>query len=149
MGAAGVAWGVYSLRGRGTARPIAVTAGNFLRSVPFALAVSALAALGRNAHARPQGIVLALVSGGVTSGLGYVLWYAALRGLTATRAATVQLAVPVLTGFGGALLLDETVTLRLVLAAVLILGGVAVAVRGKQWSRRAARPRAARRSGRL
>jgi drug/metabolite transporter (DMT)-like permease len=118
------------LRGRGTARPVAVTAGNFLRSVPFALAVSAL--FWSDMHASPRGVLLALVSGGLTSGLGYVLWYAALRGLTATRAATVQVAVPVLTGFAGAVLLDETVTLRLVLAALLILGGVAIAVRGKQ-----------------
>jgi drug/metabolite transporter (DMT)-like permease len=127
MAVAGVAWGAYSLRGRAADRPIAATAGNFLRAAPFALLLSVASA--RGAHVTARGALLATLSGAVTSGLGYVIWYAALRGLTATRAATVQLSVPVLTAFGGVALLGEPVTLRLVIAAALILGGVGFAVR--------------------
>ncbi len=126
MAASGVAWGVYSLRGRGATAPVLTTAGNFARTVPMALVASALA--WSLFHAEARGVVLALVSGVVTSGLGYVIWYQALRGLTATRAAIVQLLVPVLAAFGGVWVLDERVTLRLGIASLLILGGVAVAV---------------------
>lgn len=123
---AGVAWGVYSLRGRGTARPLAATADNFLRSVPLAAVLIVLAFAG--IHADTRGVVLAVVSGGLASGVGYSLWYAALRGLTATRAAIVQLSVPVLAALGGIAMLGETVTLRLAIAGVAILGGVALAL---------------------
>jgi len=132
MAAAGAAWGVYSLLGRGSGRPVATTAGNFLRATPLALAVVAVAGLGAGSvRITSWGALLAVVSGAVTSGLGYVVWYAALAGLTATRAATVQLAVPVLTAFGGVALLGERVTLRLVVASSLILGGVFLAVRSR------------------
>jgi len=130
MAVAGVAWGVYSLRGRGASAPVLMTAGNFLRAAPLGLlsaAVAAALALSPlRLHAR--GVVLALVSGVVTSGLGYVLWYAALRGLTTTQASVVQLLVPVIAAAGGVALLSERVTARLALASVLILGGVALAV---------------------
>jgi drug/metabolite transporter (DMT)-like permease len=132
MALAGVAWGVYSLRGRAVPRPVAVTAGNFLRAVPFAVAVGALFL--RTAHVTPHGATLAVVSGAVTSGLGYVVWYAALRGLSATRAATVQLAVPALAALGGVLVLDERLTGRLLTSAALILGGVAIALRARLHS---------------
>lgn len=132
MLASGVAWGVYSLRGQRAGAPIAATAGNFARSVPMVLTASALA-LGLGgvepiAAAEPAGIALALASGTLTSGLGYVLWYMALRGLTAARAAIVQLLVPLLAALGGAAVLDEPFTLRLAIASALILGGVALAV---------------------
>lgn len=126
MGAAGVAWGVYSIRGRGASRPVRMTAGNFLRSAPLTLVVSAAAL--SSARLSPSGILLALASGIVTSGLGYVLWYSALRSLTTTQAAVVQLLVPVLAAFGGVALLSERVSVRLVAASSLILGGVALAV---------------------
>ena len=126
MAGAGMAWGIYSLRGRGESRPLAATAGNFLRAVPPAAALSALLLPG--AGLTPGGAVLAVISGSVTSGLGYVLWYAALPGLSATRAAIVQLSVPILAALGGVLLLGETITLRLGLSSVLILGGVGLAV---------------------
>jgi drug/metabolite transporter (DMT)-like permease len=126
MAAAGIAWGVYSVRGRGTTDPLGDTAGSFLRAVPMALAVSLVSA--RAFHAAPRGLLLAVISGAIASGLGYVLWYAALRGLTATRAATVQLAVPVLTAAGGVTILGERITGRLIVAAILILGGIALAV---------------------
>ena len=126
---AGVAWGVYSLRGRGTLRPLDVTADNFLRAVPLALLGSALSSGGRAIPAATTtGLLLATISGALTSGLGYVVWYAALQHLTATRAAIVQLAVPVLAAAGGVVALGESVSARLLGAALLILGGIAIAV---------------------
>jgi drug/metabolite transporter (DMT)-like permease len=125
MASSGVAWGIYSLRGRGAGDPAAVTAGNFARAVPFALAASALALA--DSHLSRMGLLLAALSGSVTSGLGYVMWYSALRRLTATRAAIVQLATPVLAAFGGVLFLSEPITLRMALATAVILGGVALA----------------------
>jgi len=122
MAAAGVAWGFYSLRGRGGGDPLARTAGNFARAVPMVLALSAFT--WSQTHASGRGLALAVVSGGLSSGVGYVVWYAALRGLTATRAAVVQLSVPPLAAFGGVLLLAESVSLRLLLASIAILGGI-------------------------
>jgi len=126
MATAGVAWGLYSLRGRGSPDPLGDTARNFMCAVPLALAVSAVSM--SQAHASSQGLALATASGAISSGLGYVIWYAALRGLTATRAATVQLAVPVIAAVGGIVFLKENVTIRLVVAGMLILGGVGVAL---------------------
>lgn len=128
MAIAGMAWGVYSLRGRGAGNPIAVTRDNFARSVPFVLAVSAVCLILRRTWLEPKGVALAVASGAVASGIGYVIWYAALRDLTVTRAATVQLCVPVLAAIGGVLFLSETVSTRLLISAVSILGGVALAV---------------------
>lgn len=124
MALAGVAWGVYSLRGRGVADPLAATAANFLRAAPLGilLCLPFLAGL----HATVEGVLLALASGALTSGAGYAIWYTALRGLNALQAATVQLSVPPLAAFGGVLLLAEPVTPRLVLASVAILGGIAL-----------------------
>jgi drug/metabolite transporter (DMT)-like permease len=124
---AGVAWGIYSLRGRRAAHPVAATAGNFLRALPFTLLVS-LAFL-HQADLSPGGAILAIVSGALTSGVGYVIWYAALRGLTATRAAAAQLATPALAALGGVLFLGEPISARLVIAGAFILGGVALALR--------------------
>jgi drug/metabolite transporter (DMT)-like permease len=126
MGAAGIAWGVYSLRGRGVQSPLAATAGNFARSVPFAAAALAIGA--SQMHAAPRGILLAVASGAVASGMGYTIWYEALRGLSATRAAIVQLAVPVLAAAAAVPLLGERITLRLVGAGALVLGGIALAI---------------------
>ncbi|MNU64454.1 EamA-like transporter family protein [Variovorax boronicumulans] len=135
MAVAGVAWGVYSLRGRGVADPLAATARNFLRAVPLALALSLVFAT--RAHADARGVALAVASGALTSGLGYVVWYAALGRLSALRAATVQLSVPLLAAFGGVLFLSEAITPRLALASVAILGGIALVL--SQKSRQAAR----------
>lgn len=126
MAVAGIAWGVYSLRGRGAADPTRATTGNFVRSVPIALVVSAIAL--REASVSPRGAVLAVLSGALASGLGYVLWYMALKGLSATRAAIVQLSVPVIAALGGVVFLAEEVSPRLVLSSVMILGGVALSV---------------------
>jgi drug/metabolite transporter (DMT)-like permease len=130
MAMAGIAWGVYSLRGRGASSPLADTTGNFLRAVPLIAAVL-LVSLG-GVQLSPTGILLAVLSGAVASGLGYVIWYAALAGLTSTRAAVVQLSVPVLAAWGGVAFLAEDVSLRLILAGVLILGGIALAIAGRR-----------------
>lgn len=126
MATAGVAWGLYSVRGSGSSNPVAETAGNFIRSVPFAVALAMLS-LPTVAFSL-SGLLLAAVSGSLTSGLGYVLWYAALRGLTVIQASIVQLSVPVIAAFGGVIVLSEEVTVRLVVSGVLILGGVAGAL---------------------
>lgn len=123
---AGFSWGVYSLQGRGTPDAVSDNAGNFLRAVPLAVAASLLTM--SRATWSAEGALLAVVSGALTSGLGYVAWYAALTGLTATSAASVQLAVPVLAAAGGVALLGETLTARLALSAVVILGGVGLAL---------------------
>ncbi|HEY8709509.1 MAG TPA: DMT family transporter [Burkholderiaceae bacterium] len=134
MLAAGVAWGVYSVRGKGAGDPLRVTAGNFLRAVAFAAALSIVmrpwASLDRT------GVGYAIASGALTSGVGYAVWYTALAGLNVTRAATVQLSVPVIAAIGGVLLLGEPVTLRLVLASAAILGGIALVIKGKPSARR-------------
>ena len=132
MAAAGVAWGVYSLRGRGAGDPVATTAGNFARATPLALAVSAASlALAGSPRADAAGLGLAIASGALTSGLGYVIWYAALPGLSSLRAATVQLAVPPLAALGGVLWLAEPLTSRLVLSSLAILGGIALVLFGR------------------
>lgn len=129
MAGAGVAWGVYSLRGRGSKNPLAASAQNFLLSVPLALALSAVSAAAQGApHATARGLVLAVASGALASGVGYSLWYAALPHLTATRAAIIQLSVPVLAATGGVLLLGEHVTMRLLGAGTALLGGVLLAL---------------------
>lgn len=124
MAIAGMAWGIYSLIGRTTEDPLAATARNFIYSVPLAVIVSVLFVGSFNVSS--QGLVLAIVSGAFASGCGYVIWYAALPGLTATRAATVQLSVPVIAAFGGVALISEEITARLLVASAATLGGVAV-----------------------
>jgi drug/metabolite transporter (DMT)-like permease len=123
---AGVAWGIYSLRGKGERNPASVTTGNFVRTVPFAAALSIIFVSWT--HVNPAGVTYAIVSGSLTSGLGYVIWYSALPGLKAASAATVQLSVPVLAATGGILLLGEPITVRYMLASVAVLGGIALVV---------------------
>ncbi len=130
MIAAGVAWGVYSLRGRGAGDPTAVTAGNFVRAAALALALG-LAGLPW-ATFDPVGLLWAVCSGAVTSGLGYAVWYTALKGLQPTSSASVQLSVPVLTALGGAVFLSEPVTVRLALCSLAILGGIAWVIAGQR-----------------
>lgn len=127
MLSAGVAWGVYSLRGRAMGDPIRVTAGNFLRAAPLVAAVSVVM-LG-HLSVDGAGIAYAVASGALASGIGYALWYTALPSLAATHAATVQLSVPVLAALGGVAFLGETVTPRLVVASAAILGGIALVLR--------------------
>jgi drug/metabolite transporter (DMT)-like permease len=129
---AGIAWGFYSIRGRGSQSPLADTAGNFVYAVPM-VAVMLLIAF-KNIQVSTNGIWLAALSGALASGVGYVIWYAALRGLTTTRAAIVQLSVPVIAAWGGVVLLAETISTRLLLAGVLILGGIGLSVLSREKS---------------
>ncbi len=123
---AGLAWGIYSLRGRGIGDPAGATAGNFVRATPLALAVSLVSLpLPRLDDA---GIWYAVLSGALASGVGYAIWYTALGGLTATQAAVVQLSVPVIAAAGGIALLGEPITLRLVIASIATLGGIALVI---------------------
>jgi drug/metabolite transporter (DMT)-like permease len=134
MAVAGVAWGIYSLRGRASGDPVAVTAANFACAVPFAVVTSLLMLPDFQITAR--GAWLAAASGALASGMGYVVWYAALKGLTTTRAAILQLSVPVFAAIGGVLFLSEDITYRLVISSIAILGGVAVAIWGRDYALR-------------
>jgi drug/metabolite transporter (DMT)-like permease len=129
MALAGICWGAYSILGKGAADPLQATAGNFLRTVPMAILLSALAFA--QVSLPLGGVILAIVSGAVTSGLGYALWYRALKRLTSVRAALVQLTVPALAAAGGILFLSEPLTFRFALCSVLILGGIALAIFSK------------------
>jgi drug/metabolite transporter (DMT)-like permease len=126
---AGVAWGIYSLAGKGAANPVAANAQSFVGSVPLALLLCLVASRPMAASAR--GVLLAATSGALTSGLGYAIWYRALRGLTATQAAILQLSVPVIAAAGAVLLLGESAGARLVASGVAVLGGVALALSGR------------------
>jgi drug/metabolite transporter (DMT)-like permease len=126
MAVAGVAWGFYSLLGRGAADPLVATAGAFITALPAVFATVAIYIFFNGFGFFTTGVLLALASGAIASGLGYVVWFAALRGLTAARAATIQLSVPVIAAFGGILFLGEEITLRLALASIATLGGVMV-----------------------
>ncbi len=133
MALSGVAWGAYSLRGRGLPDPLKATADNFMRSLVFLIPLGLIVLIaGYPVHAGISGVVLAIVSGAVTSGLGYALWYRVLKQLGATQGAIVQLTVPVIAAAGGTLFLAEGWTFRLVVSSLLILGGVAVAIVAKQ-----------------
>ena len=127
MIAAGISWGIYSLRGRGAKDPLPITAANFLRTLPMAALWMVLAA--GSVRAKAAGVGLAVTSGALASGVGYSLWYAALPSLTATRAAAVQLSVPVLAASAAVLLLGESITERLLISGAAILGGVWLAIR--------------------
>ncbi|GLQ19616.1 DMT family transporter [Algimonas porphyrae] len=128
----GVGWGIYSLLGRAAGRPTEVTAGNFARAALLGVPVYALAVLVPvEMHLSTSGVILAIASGALTSGLGYAVWYRALKGLSATRGGIVQLAVPPLSALGGVVLLSEPLTIRFVLASAIILIGIALAILGR------------------
>lgn len=130
---AGVAWGIYSLRGKREKNPVTETTGNFVRAVPFAAAVSIIFL--RLLNVDLAGVGYAIISGAITSGLGYVIWYSVLPSLKAASAATVQLSVPVLAATGGILLLGEPLTLRYLLASIAVLGGIALVILEKNRAR--------------
>lgn len=134
MMGAGVAWGVYSLRGKGAGDATSVTAGNFVRAAPIAVAMSAAVALVRadGLAVDGAGLLYAVASGALTSGIGYAIWYAVLPSLRATSAATVQLSVPVIAALGGVAFLGEALTARLVAASIAILGGIALVILKKR-----------------
>jgi drug/metabolite transporter (DMT)-like permease len=133
MAIAGIAWAFYTLRGRTSANPLADTTGNFVRAVPMMILI-ALPFLAQ-IHFSQKGIALAVASGAIASGIGYSIWYAALAFHTATRAAILQLSVPALAGIGGVIFLAEAISLRLALATILILGGIALAILSPKYDK--------------
>ncbi len=122
MTVAGIAWGIYTLKGRGSDNPLMETTYNFLRTVPLVIILSIITV--QNAYFSYEGVLLAVLSGGIASGIGYTIWYFALGGLSATQAAVVQLSVPVIAASGGVIFVSEAITLRLILSALMILGGI-------------------------
>ncbi|MFC3164558.1 DMT family transporter [Ciceribacter thiooxidans] len=126
----GISWGVYTLKGRGSTSPLRDTAGNFLRASAFCLPLALYPIWGGTASA--SGVLLALASGVVASGLGYSIWYRALTGLTTFQAALVQLSVPVIAAFGAIVFLNEALTARFAIVSPFILGGIAFAIVAKQ-----------------
>ncbi len=127
---AGIAWGIYSLRGKGAGDPTRVTAGNFIRAVPITVMLSLI--MLKSNSLDYVGVWYAVASGALASGMGYAIWYTALPALKATKAATVQLSVPVIAALGGITFLSEPITLRIVLASVAILGGIALVILEKK-----------------
>jgi drug/metabolite transporter (DMT)-like permease len=128
---AGIAWGFYTLKGRGVKDPLESTALNFMVTVPMVLALNAFTF--SNSHVTTEGVVFAIISGALTSGVGYAIWYAALKGLTTIQSAFLQLFVPILAALGGTLFLSENITARLIEAGFLIMGGVVWALIGKRY----------------
>jgi drug/metabolite transporter (DMT)-like permease len=126
MALSGIAWGVYSIRGRQESDALGATTANFSLSLVFVIAL--LAATLANAAVSRHGVMLAVISGALTSGIGYVIWYAALDYLSAMRAAMVQLSVPAIAAAGGVVLLAEPVSMRLLVSSGLVLGGISLAV---------------------
>lgn len=131
MTIAGIAWGIYTLKGRGSNTPLIDTAYNFFRTTPLVLILVLLTI--NKSNLSFEGILLAAVSGGITSGIGYTIWYIALGGLSSTQAAVLQLSVPVIAAFGGVIFVAETITIRLTISAILVLGGIFMVVIGKYY----------------
>ncbi|UCE64869.1 MAG: DMT family transporter [Nitrospirota bacterium] len=131
MAVAGIAWGMYTLKGRSSTNPLSDTTFNFLRTTPFVLVLIIMAV--HSSHYSFKGIVLAVLSGGVASGIGYTIWYMALSGLSAIQAAVVQLFVPIIAALGGVIFMAEPITLRLSLSSLMILGGILLVFLGRAY----------------
>jgi len=129
MTVAGIAWGIYTLQGRGSSDPLGDTCYNFLRTTPLVLMLAILVL--PEAQFSTEGILLAVVSGAIASGIGYTIWYAALGGISTTQAAVVQLSVPVIAALGGVVFSAETITWRMTSSGALILGGILLVVLGR------------------
>ena len=132
MSLSGVAWGVYTLKGRGSVSPLGDTAYNFFRSVPLVLVLAIITL--KDMQLSSEGVLLAVLSGGIASGVGYAIWYMALKGLSATVAAVVQLLVPVIAALGGVIFVSEAISIDLIVSGVLILGGIGVVVLGRYFA---------------
>lgn len=129
MAIAGAGWGIYSLMGRTSSNPLLDTAFNFARTIPFVLVLLLFSY--RDADLSMEGIILASLSGGLASAVGYTIWYSALRGLSSTQAAVVQLSVPVIAALGGVLIVAEPLSARLLLSTALVLGGIVLVILGR------------------
>jgi len=131
MAVAGISWGAYTLKGRGSQNPLMDTAYNFFRTIPFVILLAIITI--NNTHYTFAGILLALLSGGIASGIGYTIWYIALGSLSATQAAVLQLLVPVIAAVGGVVFVSETITLRLMISTAIVLGGILMVVLGRYY----------------
>ena len=133
MATAGIAWGFYTVKGQASQNPVSDTTYNFLRTLPFVLILVMITF----PHARlsNEGILLAVLSGAITSGIGYAVWYMALRELSISKAAVVQLCVPIIAAAGGILFAHETIPQRMLLASVMILGGILMVIMRKHFAR--------------
>lgn len=131
MTVSGIAWGVYTLKGRGSKSPIMDTAYNFLRTLPFVIILAIITM--KYAHYSAEGILLAVLSGSIASGIGYMIWYSALSGLSVTQAAVLQLLVPVIAAVGGVIFVSESISLRLTVSSAMILGGILMVVLGRYY----------------
>ena len=127
----GIAWAFYTLFGRNSKDPLSDTAFNFLRTIPFLVIV--LTVSFKDVHLTNQGVLLAILSGAIASGLGYTIWYIALNGLSVSQAAVVQLGVPIIAAIGGVIFANEIITQRLVLSSFVVLGGILLVILGKQY----------------
>lgn len=125
----GISWGIYTLKGRGSKKPLRDTTYNFIRTIPLVVILAAFTM--QNMSYSTEGIVLALISGAITSGLGYTIWYIALGGLSSTQAAVLQLSVPVIAGIGGVIFVSEIITIRLIVSTIIVLSGILMVVLGK------------------
>ncbi|WP_019028229.1 DMT family transporter [Colwellia piezophila] len=132
MTVAGISWGIYTLKGRSSENPLMDTTYNFLRTIPFVALLTVFTL--QSMHYSLEGIVLALLSGVITSGLGYTIWYIALGGLSSTQAAVMQLSVPIIAAIGGVMFVSEVITVRLIISATIVLGGILIVVLGKYFS---------------
>jgi len=132
MSVAGIAWGIYTIKGQGSTNPLYDTAYNFIKTIP--LVIILLIFTFKQENYSKEGIILALISGAITSGIGYSIWYMALKGLSSVQAAVVQLSVPVIAAFGGVIFISEILTRRLGIASILILGGILVVVLGRKYA---------------
>jgi len=130
MGISGITWAIYTIQGKSSQQPLFDTAHNFLKTLPF-IAILTLFMLPQ-IKLNPEGIILAIVSGGIASAIGYAIWYIALAGLRNTQAAVIQLSVPVIAAIGGILFVSETMTLRLLIATLFILGGILIVALSKK-----------------
>ncbi|MEO0368346.1 MAG: DMT family transporter [Pseudomonadota bacterium] len=133
MSVAGIAWGCYTLKGKASTNPLADTTGNFVRTLPF-VALLVLMTY-QNSQLSTIGVALAVVSGGLASGVGYTIWYSALKGLTTVRAAVVQLSVPIIAAIGGAIFVNEGLSLRFVISSVVILGGILTVILARGYGK--------------
>jgi drug/metabolite transporter (DMT)-like permease len=131
MAVAGIAWGIYTLKGRSSKAPLRDTAYNFLRTTPLILFLAFVTI--SHASYSSEGVLLAFLSGGITSGIGYTIWYIALGGLSSTQAAVLQLSVPVIAALGGVLFISEAITLRLMVSTALVLGGILLVIMGRKY----------------
>lgn len=131
MTVSGISWGIYTLKGRSSKNPLMDTTYNFLRTIPFVTLLAFVTQ--QNLNYSSEGIMLALLSGAITSGVGYTIWYIALAGLSSTQAAVIQLSVPVIAAIGGVIFVSEIITTRLIISAAIVIGGILMVISGKYY----------------